>query len=157
MYRVAVSCFGESVCLGHNTGRNMSSLASSTTFLVRFPSISLSLSMYPFFCALLISLSLIMYFFRLSFSISLSLFPTRSYTPPACVPPPYIYIYILMECSAARSVSGRSGRYSGMRMSDTDFADYDSKVTFMFPGQGAQYMGMAAEICDEVKPFGALG
>ncbi|CAN0057512.1 unnamed protein product [Sphacelaria rigidula] len=35
-------------------------------------------------------------------------------------------------------------------MSDTDFADYDSKVTFMFPGQGAQYMGMAATICDEV-------
>lgn len=62
-----------------------------------------------------------------------------------------------MECSAARSVSGKSERYSGMRMSDTDFADYDSKVTFMFPGQGAQYMGMAAEICDEVKAFGELG
>lgn len=36
-------------------------------------------------------------------------------------------------------------------MSDTDFAEYDSKVTFMFPGQGAQYMGMAADICDEVS------
>lgn len=35
-------------------------------------------------------------------------------------------------------------------MSDTEFADYDSKVTFMFPGQGAQYMGMAADICQEV-------
>lgn len=36
-------------------------------------------------------------------------------------------------------------------MSDTEFADYDSKVTFMFPGQGAQYMGMAADICQEVR------
>ena len=44
-----------------------------------------------------------------------------------------------------------SSRGSGMRMSDTDFAEYDSKVTFMFPGQGAQYMGMAADICDEVN------
>ncbi len=48
----------------------------------------------------------------------------------------------------ARGISSRDG--DGMRMSDTDFAEYDSKVTFMFPGQGAQYMGMAAEICDEV-------
>lgn len=38
-----------------------------------------------------------------------------------------------------------------MKMSDADFAEYDSKVTFMFPGQGAQYMGMAANICDEVR------
>ncbi|CAM9170527.1 unnamed protein product [Hapterophycus canaliculatus] len=37
-----------------------------------------------------------------------------------------------------------------MRMSDADFEEYNSKVTFMFPGQGAQYMGMAAEVCDEV-------
>lgn len=37
-----------------------------------------------------------------------------------------------------------------MSMSDGDFDSYDSKVTFMFPGQGAQYMGMAATICDEV-------
>lgn len=43
-----------------------------------------------------------------------------------------------------------------MRMSDADFAEYDSKVTFMFPGQGAQYMGMAADICDEVTFFGVL-
>lgn len=49
---------------------------------------------------------------------------------------------------AARSVSSRGG---GMKMSDADFAEYDSKVTFMFPGQGAQYMGMAANICDEVS------
>lgn len=38
-----------------------------------------------------------------------------------------------------------------MVMSDAEFADYESKVTFMFPGQGAQYMGMAANICDEVR------
>lgn len=36
-------------------------------------------------------------------------------------------------------------------MADTDFDGYDSKVTFMFPGQGAQYMGMAATICEEVN------
>lgn len=47
---------------------------------------------------------------------------------------------------AARGVSTRSG----VRMSDTDFAEYDSKVTFMFPGQGAQYMGMAASVYEEV-------
>lgn len=53
--------------------------------------------------------------------------------------------------NAARHVhSRRRCAGSAMSMSDTDFADYDSKVTFMFPGQGAQYMGMAATICDEV-------
>ncbi|KAG5192095.1 malonyl-CoA:ACP transacylase [Tribonema minus] len=35
-------------------------------------------------------------------------------------------------------------------MSDGEFDDYTSKVSFMFPGQGAQYVGMAASICDEV-------
>ncbi|CAM9226115.1 unnamed protein product [Choristocarpus tenellus] len=39
---------------------------------------------------------------------------------------------------------------SCLRMSDSEFDDYSSRVTFMFPGQGAQYMGMAATICDEV-------
>ena len=34
--------------------------------------------------------------------------------------------------------------------SDSEFDNYSSKVAFMFPGQGAQYVGMAASICDEV-------
>jgi len=34
--------------------------------------------------------------------------------------------------------------------SDTDFEDYSSKVTFMFPGQGAQFVGMCADVCEEV-------
>ena len=57
------------------------------------------------------------------------------------------------KCTAAqlaRSLGCRAGNGGTFRMSDADFADYESKVTFMFPGQGAQYMGMAANICQEV-------
>lgn len=35
-------------------------------------------------------------------------------------------------------------------MNDNEFDSYSSKLAFMFPGQGAQYVGMAASICDEV-------
>jgi [acyl-carrier-protein] S-malonyltransferase len=41
-------------------------------------------------------------------------------------------------------------------MSDNEFDNYSSKVAFMFPGQGAQYVGMAASICDEVPAAKAL-
>lgn len=57
-----------------------------------------------------------------------------------------------LTCTAARQFySHRKCAGAGMSMSDGDFDSYDSKVTFMFPGQGAQYMGMAATICDEVR------
>jgi len=40
--------------------------------------------------------------------------------------------------------------------SDADFDDYSSKITFMFPGQGAQFVGMCADVCEEVPAAKAL-
>ncbi|CAM9422246.1 unnamed protein product, partial [Chrysoparadoxa australica] len=48
------------------------------------------------------------------------------------------------------SAASRCAQRGFLRMGDTDFSDYSSKVTFMFPGQGAQFVGMAANICEEV-------
>lgn len=39
---------------------------------------------------------------------------------------------------------------------DSDFDDFSSKTTFMFPGQGAQFVGMCGELCDEVPAAKAL-
>eukprot|EP00568_Trieres_chinensis_P007471 CAMPEP_0183290864 /NCGR_PEP_ID=MMETSP0160_2-20130417/443_1 /TAXON_ID=2839 ORGANISM="Odontella Sinensis, Strain Grunow 1884" /NCGR_SAMPLE_ID=MMETSP0160_2 /ASSEMBLY_ACC=CAM_ASM_000250 /LENGTH=358 /DNA_ID=CAMNT_0025451553 /DNA_START=53 /DNA_END=1129 /DNA_ORIENTATION=- len=39
---------------------------------------------------------------------------------------------------------------SKLYASDSDFDDYSSKVSFMFPGQGAQFVGMCGELCEEV-------
>jgi len=33
---------------------------------------------------------------------------------------------------------------------DNDFDDFSSKVSFMFPGQGAQFVGMCGDLCKEV-------
>mmetsp|Transcript_31163 Transcript_31163/g.41226 ORF Transcript_31163/g.41226 Transcript_31163/m.41226 type:complete len:355 (+) Transcript_31163:122-1186(+) len=35
-------------------------------------------------------------------------------------------------------------------MADNDFDDYSAKTTFLFPGQGAQYVGMAGSVVEEV-------
>ena len=40
--------------------------------------------------------------------------------------------------------------------SDNDFDDFSSKVAFMFPGQGAQFVGMCAEVCKDVPAAKAL-
>ena len=40
--------------------------------------------------------------------------------------------------------------------SDSDFDDYSSKVSFMFPGQGAQFVGMCGDLCEEVPAAKAL-
>lgn len=45
---------------------------------------------------------------------------------------------------------------SSVAASDNDFDDFSSKVAFMFPGQGAQFVGMCAEVCDEVPAAKAL-
>jgi len=40
--------------------------------------------------------------------------------------------------------------------SDSDFDDFSAKVAFMFPGQGAQFVGMCGELCEEVPAAKAL-
>lgn len=40
--------------------------------------------------------------------------------------------------------------------SDSDLDDYSSKVTFMFPGQGAQFVGMCGDVCKDVPAAQAL-
>jgi len=46
---------------------------------------------------------------------------------------------------------------SSLRMaSDNDFEDFSSKVSFMFPGQGAQFVGMCEETCKTVPAAKAL-
>ncbi|KAJ8607857.1 hypothetical protein CTAYLR_008892 [Chrysophaeum taylorii] len=45
-------------------------------------------------------------------------------------------------CASARALVVRSA----MRMSDDAFSSYSAKTTFLFPGQGAQSVGMGAEV-----------
>jgi len=40
--------------------------------------------------------------------------------------------------------------------SDDDFAEFSSKKTFMFPGQGAQFVGMCEDVCKTVPAAKAL-
>merc|ERR1719223_527865 len=56
--------------------------------------------------------------------------------------------------SFAPTVARRAS--TALRMADTDFDDFSSKVTFMFPGQGAQFVGMAEETCKTVPAAKAL-
>jgi len=49
-----------------------------------------------------------------------------------------------------------AGRTSRLVASDTEFADYTAKCPFLFPGQGAQAVGMAVETCKEVPAAKAL-
>jgi len=51
----------------------------------------------------------------------------------------------------------RRAMSSGLRMaSDNDFEDFSSKVSFMFPGQGAQFVGMCEDVCKNVPAAKAL-
>lgn len=43
-----------------------------------------------------------------------------------------------------------------VKTSDNDFEDFSSKVTFMFPGQGAQFVGMCGDLCKEIPAAKAL-
>lgn len=56
--------------------------------------------------------------------------------------------------STHRISTASKGLFSGV--SDSDFDDYSGKVAFMFPGQGAQFVGMCGEICKEVPAAKAL-
>jgi len=56
----------------------------------------------------------------------------------------------------ASPVFARRAASSLYMASDNDFDDFSSKVTFMFPGQGAQFVGMCEETCKEVPAAKAL-
>ncbi|KAL3778913.1 hypothetical protein HJC23_009833 [Cyclotella cryptica] len=59
--------------------------------------------------------------------------------------------------SPASSTFARRTVSSAIRMaSDNDFDDFSSKVSFMFPGQGAQFVGMCADVCKDVPAAKAL-
>lgn len=45
---------------------------------------------------------------------------------------------------------------SAVAASDNDFDDFTSKTAFMFPGQGAQFVGMCGDVCKEVPAAKAL-
>ncbi|CAB9526441.1 Probable malonyl-CoA-acyl carrier protein transacylase, mitochondrial [Seminavis robusta] len=55
---------------------------------------------------------------------------------------------------AARTFGSRSG--TAIFGSDSDFDDFSSKVAFMFPGQGAQFVGMCAEVVKDVPAAKSL-
>ena len=62
-----------------------------------------------------------------------------------------------MSVSAFTPTVGRfSTRVAALAASDNDFDDFSSKVAFMFPGQGAQSVGMCVELCNEVPAAKAL-
>lgn len=50
--------------------------------------------------------------------------------------------------------AGRS--MTSLAASDNDFDGFSSKVAFMFPGQGAQFVGMCGDLCKEVPAAKAL-
>ena len=56
------------------------------------------------------------------------------------------------RCSAFAPSAATAGRSFATKLSasDNDFDDFSAKVAFMFPGQGAQFVGMCGELCDEV-------
>lgn len=55
----------------------------------------------------------------------------------------------------ARSTFGRR-EATTLAASDSDFDDFSSKVAFMFPGQGAQFVGMCEAVCKDVPAAKAL-
>ena len=52
--------------------------------------------------------------------------------------------------SSVRPAFRRVAPFTSLSMADSDFDDYSSKVTFMFPGQGAQFVGMCGDVCKEI-------
>eukprot|EP00287_Rhodomonas_sp_CCMP768_P012618 CAMPEP_0196716682 /NCGR_PEP_ID=MMETSP1091-20130531/92_1 /TAXON_ID=302021 /ORGANISM="Rhodomonas sp., Strain CCMP768" /LENGTH=346 /DNA_ID=CAMNT_0042056803 /DNA_START=105 /DNA_END=1145 /DNA_ORIENTATION=+ len=52
--------------------------------------------------------------------------------------------------TVSRHISSRAGSSTALRMSDDDFKDWKATNAFLFPGQGAQYVGMAGTLVEEV-------
>lgn len=58
---------------------------------------------------------------------------------------------------SVKPVSRSIGRsFTQLAASDDDFDGFSSKVAFMFPGQGAQFVGMCGELCKEVPAAKSL-
>lgn len=57
--------------------------------------------------------------------------------------------------SRATTILGRRA-ITTMSSSDNDFDDFSSKNCFMFPGQGAQFVGMCSEVVKDVQAAKAL-
>jgi [acyl-carrier-protein] S-malonyltransferase len=55
---------------------------------------------------------------------------------------------------AVRSIGKRS--FSSLSASDSDFDDFSAKTAFMFPGQGAQFVGMCGDVVKDVPAAKAL-
>jgi len=49
-----------------------------------------------------------------------------------------------------------TSRIAPLAVSDSDFDDFSAKTAFMFPGQGAQFVGMCEDLCKEVPAAKAL-
>jgi hypothetical protein len=60
---------------------------------------------------------------------------------------------VMMMCCMRSTLGLQSGIRSSMRssMRSLSMADVSYKVGFMFPGQGAQSVGMAVNLCNEVR------
>lgn len=58
------------------------------------------------------------------------------------------------RASVARSQ--RAELFRTFMSSDSEWDDYSSKVTFMFPGQGAQFVGMCGDVCKETPAAKSL-
>ncbi|KAL3940841.1 MAG: hypothetical protein SGBAC_004691 [Bacillariaceae sp.] len=69
-----------------------------------------------------------------------------------------IMLLSLSRFSSAFAPAARSFSRNAMSLaaSDNDFDDFSSKVAFMFPGQGAQFVGMCGEACKDVPAAKAL-
>jgi len=64
----------------------------------------------------------------------------------------------LARCSAFNQHPRAFARRLTTRMSasDNDFEGFSSKVSFMFPGQGAQFVGMCGDVCTSVPAAKSL-
>jgi len=67
-----------------------------------------------------------------------------------------ILLLTAQSCKGFMPMASRRSFASSLAASDNDFDDFTSKVSFMFPGQGAQFVGMCGELAKEVPSAKAL-
>jgi len=63
---------------------------------------------------------------------------------------------LLLTCVQYSSPFSATPTPSAAAVSDNDFAEISSKTAFMFPGQGAQFVGMCADVVNDVPAAKAL-